>query len=121
MPKSRRIGREPVIAKLASRAIVLSLLVCVLPCGLAAAYTATVIDASTKRPLEGAFVSLNDKMMKTDSNGAVEINGPGDTVGFKAWGYQRKSIALRNLTGALGQVPLTPFRPKARCTFRSPG
>ena len=113
MPKSRRIGREPVIAKLASRAIVLSLLVCVLPCGLAAAYTATVIDASTKRPLEGAFVTLNDKMMKTDGNGAVEINGPGDTVGFKAWGYQRKSIALRNLTGALGQVPLTPFRPKA--------
>ena len=107
------------LAQLASmkfmiRVVILSLLsACILPSARAVAFIATVIDASTKRPLEGVFVTLNDKVMKTDGNGAVEINGPGDTVGFRAWGYQRKSVVLRDFAGDSMQVALTPFRPKA--------
>jgi len=83
--------------------------------GLAAAeaFTVTVIDASTKRPLEGAFVTINDKVARTDSNGTLEIEGAADEIGFKAWGYRRKSVALRDLTAQSGQVALTPLRPKA--------
>jgi hypothetical protein len=105
---------SPAIVKLAFRAVLLSLLVtCALWSSRAAAYTAIVIDASTGRPIEGAFVTFNDKVMKTDRNGAVEINGPGDMVGFKAWGYLRKSVAIGDLTGDSRNVALTPFRPKA--------
>lgn len=105
---------QSAIVKFAFRVIVLSLLVaCVPRSSRAEAYTVTVIDASTKRPLEGAFVTLNDKMMKNDSSGAVEINGPGETAGLKAWGYQRKSVAIRDLTGDSRQVSLMPFLPKA--------
>ena len=105
---------QPAIVKFAFRVIMLSMLAGgVLRPGSAAAYTVTVVDASTKRPLESAFVTLDDKVMKTDSNGAVEINRPGDTVGFRAWGYQRKSVAPDDLTGDSPQVALTPFRPKA--------
>lgn len=105
---------QPAIVKFAFRVIMLSMLAGgVLRPGSAAAYTVTVVDASTKRPLESAFVTLDDKVMKTDSNGAVEINSPGDTVGFRAWGYQRKLVAPGDLTGDSPQVALTPFRPKA--------
>jgi hypothetical protein len=105
---------QPASMKFMIRVVILSLLsACVLPPTRAVAFIATVIDASTKRPLKGVFVTLNDKVMKTDSNGAVEINNPGDTVGFKAWGYQRKSVALHDLAGDSIQVALTPFQPKA--------
>jgi len=104
---------QPATVKFAFRFIVSLLVACALRPGSAAAYTATVVDASTKRPLEGAFVTLNDKVVKTDSNGVVEINGPGDTVGFMAWGYRRKSVAIGDLTGGSRQVALTPFQPKA--------
>ena len=105
---------QPASMKFMIRVVILSLLsACVLPPTRAVAFIATVIDASTKRPLEGVFVTLNDKVMKTDSNGAVEINGPVNTVGFKAWGYQRKSVALHDLAGDSIQVALTPFQPKA--------
>lgn len=105
---------SPAIVRFALRVIALSLLlVCPPRLVRAAAYTVTVIDASTKRPLEGAFVTINDKVTRTDANGVVEINGPGDTVGFKAWGYLRKSVAIGDLTGDSRPVALTPFNPKA--------
>jgi hypothetical protein len=78
----------------------------------AAAYTGVVIDSSTHQPVDEALVTLNDKVVKTGPNGTFDISGPGDEVGFRAYGYLRQSVAASELTDGL-RIELVPFRPKA--------
>src|ERR1019366_10551743 len=77
------------------------------------AFSGTVVDGSTHRPVEGALVTLNDKVMKTDSDGGFNIGGPGDSIGFRAYGYSRQSVVASEFGSGPHEVTLTPFQPKA--------
>jgi hypothetical protein len=72
-----------------------------------------VIDAVTKQPIEGAFVTSQDIAVRTDANGVFHIDGKGDQIGVRAYGYSRRWINT-NQSKQVGQdIELAPFRPKA--------
>ena len=76
------------------------------------AFTGKVIDASTRRPIENAIVTLRDKEVRTNFDGVFKIDGAGDTLGVRATGYSRTAAAAGDQTNAQG-IELKPFRPKA--------
>lgn len=71
-----------------------------------------VVDASTKRPIEGAFVTRGSTVVLTDQNGQFQINGGGDTLGIRAYGHMRGEVAVSTLTND-APILLDPFVPKA--------
>ncbi len=77
------------------------------------AYTGAVIDSSTKQPVEDAIVTLEDVVVRTDRNGRFEIKGHGETIGLRAYGYQRESISVSGLKDGSDATELTPMLPKA--------
>ncbi len=77
------------------------------------AYTGRVIDAETRQPIPGALVTLHDKVVLTDADGRFEIDGTAATLGFRAYGYQRSSIATEHFDKGLQDVYLAPFTPRA--------
>jgi len=77
------------------------------------AYTGTVIDGLTKRPVEEAIVTLGDAAVRTDRDGKFEINGHGDTIGLRGYGYKRESISVGKLNDHSGPIALTSMVPKA--------
>jgi len=79
----------------------------------ALAYEGKVFDASTHLPLEDAIVTLGDRMVRSDHNGSFKVSGPGDTLGFRAYGHLRQSVPVGEWDGGTRQVALTPFQPKA--------
>jgi len=86
---------------------------CLLTPAVVAAFSGTVIDGSNHRPVEHAFVTLGHTMMKTDSNGSFTIDGSGDAIGFRAYGYARQSVEASEFGNGSHEVKLTPFQPKA--------
>lgn len=86
---------------------------CLFGATVAAAFSGTVIDGSTHRPVEDVLVTLNHEVMKTDRNGSFNIGGPGDSIGFRAYGYSRQSVAASVFGNGPRQITLTPFQPKA--------
>ena len=86
---------------------------CIFKTPMAAAFSGTVIDGSTHRPVEQAFVTLGHTVTKTDSNGSFTIDGPGDALGVRAYGYARQSVEASKLGSASYEVKLMPFQPKA--------
>jgi len=92
---------------------VLALLgLCLLGSGSAAAYSGKLVDGTTGRPIENAIVTLGDKVVRTDHNGAFNLAGPGDTAGFRAYGYMRRSLPASSLKDGSQAIALTPFLPK---------
>lgn len=79
----------------------------------ALAYTGTVIDSSTRLPVENAIVTLKDVEVRTDHNGKFQITGNGDILGFRAYGYKRESIPVGELQDHSEPIALTPMTPKA--------
>ncbi len=77
------------------------------------AYMGTVIDGSTKRPVEDAIVTLEDVVVRTDRNGQFDIKGRGDAIGLRAYGYRRESISVGDLKDHSGPIELKPMLPKA--------
>ncbi len=77
------------------------------------AYTGIVIDGSTKRPVEDAIVTLEDIEVRTDRNGKFQINGHGDAIGLRAYGYKRESISVVELKDHPNPIALAPMMPKA--------
>ena len=77
------------------------------------AYSGTVIDSATKRPVEDAIVTLENIVVRTDHDGKFQISGPGDALGFRAYGYGRETISIRDLKQHSEPLVLTPMRPKA--------
>ncbi len=77
------------------------------------AYTGTVIDGATKRPVEDAIVTLEDVVVRTDHDGKFEIGGRGEAIGLRAYGYQREAIAVGELKDRSAAIELTPMMPKA--------
>jgi hypothetical protein len=76
-------------------------------------YTGKVVDAVTKKPIEGAPVTLGDKMVRTDQEGAFSIEGTGDKLKLRAVGYERKDVPLSELSGPNAELTLKPMKVKA--------
>lgn len=82
------------------------------PLSFAATYSGNVVDATTKAPLEGAFITLGNNSARTDKNGAFRIDGNGGELRARAYGHSRSALTV----GADTRVPtiaLAPFTPKA--------
>ncbi len=77
------------------------------------AYTGTVIDGSTRRPVEDAIVTLGDVVVRTDHDGKFQISGQGDAIGLRAYGHRRESVSVGVLKDDSGPIVLTPMTPKA--------
>jgi hypothetical protein len=78
----------------------------------AKAYRGKVVDAITKTPIEGAPVTLGDKMVRTDQEGAFSIEGTGDKLRLRAAGYERKDVAMSEVSGPNAELPLKPLKVK---------
>jgi len=76
----------------------------------AQAYDGKVIDAETKKPIEGALVTLTDTVVRTNADGAFHLDGTGETLRVRAPGYTRQDIATSALKA---EIALTPFDVKA--------
>jgi hypothetical protein len=79
----------------------------------ASAYTGTVIDAGTGRPIEDAIVTLGNSAVRSDRDGKFAIGGPGEAIGLRAYGYQRKAVSITEFGKPFSKAALTPFLPKA--------
>ena len=77
------------------------------------AYTGKVVDAVTKKPIANAPVTLGDKMVRTDQDGAFSIEGVGDVLRFRAAGYARRDVPLAELGGSNAEIALEPLKVKA--------
>jgi hypothetical protein len=89
--------------------VIALVLVC---CGWARAYNGTVIDATTKAPIAGALVTVNDTVVRTDQDGRFDVKANGGRVGARAYGYLRANVDVKPSEETY-DVELTPFRPKA--------
>ncbi len=78
----------------------------------AQAYEGKVVDAQTKAPLEGALVTLGDKVVRTDKEGAFRLEGTGETLKLRAPGYARRDFATSELHNPAAEIPLTPLQVK---------
>lgn len=76
------------------------------------AYQGKVTDATTGAPIEAAIVTLGDKAVHTDKQGAFRLDGNGDTLKLKAAGYRRREIASDDLDKLDSEIALTPFSVK---------
>jgi hypothetical protein len=75
-------------------------------------YGGTIIDTSTKKPIEGAFVTLGDTVVHTGPTGKFKIEGRGDTLGIRACGHVRRKIAVSTFPPDAA-ILLDAFTPKA--------
>jgi len=73
-----------------------------------------VIDFSTKKPIEGAIITGNNELVRTDNNGIFMLKNSTNRVGIRAYGYARGEQII---TPALARLPveigLRPFVPRA--------
>jgi hypothetical protein len=78
-----------------------------------AMYRGRVVDAVSKNPIAGAFVTFQDTVVRTDEMGAFQISGEGVQIGFRAYGYLRKWIEVSQWHEPVHEIVLDPFTPKA--------
>ena len=78
----------------------------------ATSYNGTIIDASTRKPIDGAFVTLGNNVVRTDTAGKFQIEGDGDSIGLRAYGHMRREIKTNTLNDAT-PITLDTFIPKA--------
>jgi hypothetical protein len=73
-----------------------------------------VVDASSGQPIANAIVTDGPREARTDLDGWFRLaNARAETVGVRAYGYLRTDVPARTLASGPGDIPLTPFRPKA--------
>src|SRR5687768_8522769 len=75
-------------------------------------YRGRVVDAVTKQPIAGAFVTLKDIAVRADANGGFHIDAAGEQIGVRAYGYSRRWIDNNQLKQVGDDIELQPFRPK---------
>lgn len=80
--------------------------------GAAKTITGKVVDAVTKKPLANAPVTLGDRMVRTDQDGAFSLEGTGEVLRLRAVGYQRRDVPLAELTGPGAEITLAPLKVK---------
>lgn len=71
-----------------------------------------VVDALTMKPIEGAFVTLGGTVVRTNNDGTFQIQGSGDLLRVRAYGYWRAEAAA-STHACDASIVLKPFMPKA--------
>ncbi len=92
--------------------LVLFILSASLNSAVAASYNGTIIDASSNKPIDDAFVTLGEKVVRTDAAGKFQIEGNGDSIGIRAYEHKRREVKTNALNDAT-PIALDPFTPKA--------
>jgi len=78
------------------------------------AYTAgRVVDFFTGKPVNGAFVTLNNNLVLTDGKGSFVVNSGLNKLAVRAPGYRRSEQAVIPLGSKPQGVKLIPLTPKA--------
>ena len=72
-----------------------------------------VVDAVTKAPIAGAPVTLGNQMVRTDQDGAFNIEGSGEVLRLRAAGYARRDVPLTELKDPSTEIALEPLKVKA--------
>ncbi len=75
-------------------------------------YRGRIVDAETKKPIEGAFVTLDDSVVQSDAHGMFQISGEGNHIGVRAYEHLREWIDISRLKDESQEVALVPFIPK---------
>ena len=75
-------------------------------------YVGKVVDAHSEAPIDGAFVTLDGQMVRTDKEGAFSIAGTGQMLRLRAAGYKRQDFAISSLGNPHAEVRLKPFKVK---------
>jgi hypothetical protein len=75
-------------------------------------YSGRVIDAHTKKPIQGALVTVGEEVVHTNGDGAFSIKGKDDTLKLRAPGYARLEIPFAKHDQAHSDIALTPFKVK---------
>ncbi len=55
----------------------------------AAQYSGRVVDNQTRKPIANAIVTLENTVVQTGNDGLFHIQGSGDSIGVRAYGYLR--------------------------------
>lgn len=73
-----------------------------------------VVDFFTKKPINGAFVTLGNNVVLTDENGTFTVKTAVDKIAVRAYGYLRTEqiVTPPPITRPL-EINLIPFTPKA--------
>jgi hypothetical protein len=80
----------------------------------AAEYAGRVVDSFDHKPIAGAIVTFDDRAVRSDSHGIFRVEGTGDRVDVRAYGYRRTEVPISELNaGTTPDVALQWFRPKA--------
>jgi len=77
------------------------------------AVTGEVVDATTMRPIRGAFVTSDSTVVTTNDSGVFHLDGACNRIGVRAYGYLRAEANVPSSKAARIEVKLTPFGPKA--------
>jgi hypothetical protein len=73
-----------------------------------------VIDYLTKKPIQGALITINNEIIQTDSNGMFVLRNAVKKIGIRAYGYARGEQVIPFITGKIPlKIYLQPFTPKA--------
>src|SRR5208283_736188 len=76
--------------------------------------TGQVLDFMTKKPIKGAFVTLDRDVILTDENGMFVTKSQSNRVAVRAHGYVRAEQPIgTQVVNAPLQIHLMPFEPKA--------
>ncbi|MDD1622505.1 MAG: hypothetical protein LUQ11_13600 [Methylococcaceae bacterium] len=76
------------------------------------AYEGKVTDAATGSPIAAAVVTLGDRSIRTDKEGAFRLEGDGEKLKLRAAGYEKREIATTELGAPSVDIALTPFTVK---------
>lgn len=87
-------------------------LACSILSSAAFAFTGQVMDSGTQKPLAGAIVTLGEKTVVSDENGNFNIEGEGNTIFARGYGYGRTKTPVE--TGKVDgyQLSLAPINTK---------
>jgi hypothetical protein len=73
----------------------------------------SVVDSGTGKPISKAIVTLGSKVTRTDGKGTFEIEGNGNAIEARAYGYTRAQVAADGHGAKSIQLKLAPFTPHA--------
>lgn len=80
---------------------------------IASNFSGTVLDSESGKPVIGAFVTLGSKVTRTDPQGKFQIEGAGNMVQARAYGYSRTEYTPDARDSKRLDLRLKPITPRA--------